>query len=83
VPVIGTDAGGTSEILAKHRGMLYTPGDEEALVEVVQQLAMRPAKQRATSTDPGYEYVQSCRAQHLVPAWNDLLDVLVESRRKA
>ena len=83
VPVIGTDAGGTSEILGAGRGMLYTPGDVSALVEAVQQLANRPAKQRATSTDPGYDYVQSCRTKHLVPTWNELLDVLVQSRRKA
>ena len=44
---------------------------------------MRPAEQRATSTEPGYDYVQSCRAQHLVPAWNELLDTLVQSLRKA
>ena len=83
VPVIGTDTGGTSEILGGGRGMLYPPRNVGALVEAVQQLAMRPAEQRATSTEPGYDYVQSCRAQHLVPAWNELLDVLLQSRRKA
>ena len=83
VPVLGTDAGGTSEILGGGRGMLYPPRDVGALVEAVQQLAMRPAEQRATSTESGYDYVQSCRAQHLVPAWNELLDMLVQSRRKA
>ena len=83
VPVLGTDAGGTSEILGGGRGMLYPPRDVGALVEAVQQLAMRTAEQRATSTESGYDYVQSCRAQHLVPAWNELLDMLVQSRRKA
>ena len=83
VPVVGTDAGGTAEILAANRGMLYAPGDLGALVAAVQQLKMRPAEQQASSTDPGYDYVQSCRANSLVPAWNELLDNLVQSRRKA
>ena len=83
VPVLGTDAGGTAEILGVGRGMLYAPRDVSALIEAVQQLAMRSAEQRATSTNLGYDYVQSCRAQHLVPAWNELLDMLVQSGRKA
>ena len=83
VPVIGTDTGGTAEILAANRGMLYAPGDVGALVAAVQQLKMRPAEQQARNTDPGFDYVQSCRAQHLVPAWNELLNTLVQSGRKA
>ena len=83
VPTIGTDAGGTSEILGMDRGMLYTPGDVSALVAAIQHLQTKPAEQRTAGTNRGCDYVQSCRAQHLVPAWNELLEALVQSRRKA
>ena len=83
VPVIGTDAGGTSEILAEGRGLLYPPGDADALAESIQALTLTSPEAQASAIDQAHDYVQSCRPQHLVPAWNELLDLLVQSRRKA
>lgn len=38
VPVIGTDAGGTAEILARGGGLLVAPGDAEALAGAMRKL---------------------------------------------
>lgn len=38
VPVIGTDAGGTAEILARGGGLLVPPGDAEALATAIRKL---------------------------------------------
>ena len=83
VPVVGTDAGGTAEILAESRGILFAPGDATALSRAVQQLHSTPSNQRSSATEAGYNYVQPCRSNSLVPAWNELIDNLAESSRKA
>ena len=83
VPIIGTDAGGTSEILADNRGVLFAPGDATALANAVLQMSTAPAEKLAVGTNAAFSYVQSCRSNRLVPAWNELIDTLVESRRKA
>ena len=83
VPIIGTDAGGTSEILADNRGILFAPGDATALANAVLQMSTAPAEKLAVGTNAAFSYVQSCRSNRLVPAWNELIDTLVESRRKA
>ena len=57
VPVVGTDAGGTAEILAENRGILFAPGDATALSRAVQQLHSTPSNQRSSATEAGYNYV--------------------------
>ena len=83
VPIVGTDAGGTSEILADNRGILFASGDVTALADAVRQISATRTAQLTAHTDAGFKHVQSCRMNRLVPAWNELIDNLVESRRKA
>ena len=83
VPVVGTDAGGTSELLADERGWLCTTRDAEALAAAVLSLMNEDAAARKTRTDRGRAYAERCRPGQLIPAWEELIQSVVESRRKA
>jgi len=83
VPVIGTDAGGTSELLDTGRGQLVPPRDAEAMAEAVTVLMQSAPEALADRTRKGRDYVAQCCPSQLIPAWEELLASLVESRRKA
>ena len=83
VPVIGTDAGGTSELLEAGRGQLVPPQNAEAMAQAVAVLMQESPEALADRTLKGREYAAKCRPSQLIPAWEELLASLVESRRKA
>ena len=83
VSVVGTDAGGTSELLAEGRGLLCPPRNPKALAAAVLSLMNEDAVARKTRTDRGRAYAERCRPGQLIPAWEDLIQSVVESRRKA
>ena len=83
VSVVGTDAGGTSKLLAEGRGLLYPSGQVKDLAEAVQTLVDEPSEARDARSHAGRRYAERCRPQHLVPAWEELLAAVVESKRKA
>lgn len=83
VPVIGTDAGGTSELLDAERGQLVPPRNAEAMAEAVAVLMKASPETLADRTRKGRDYAAKCRPSQLIPAWEELLASLVESRRKA
>ena len=83
VPVIGTDAGGTSELLDAGRGQLVPPRNAEAMAEAVAVLMKESPEALANRTRKGRDYAAKCRPSQLIPAWEELLASLVESRRKA
>ena len=53
------------------------------LAEAVQTLIDEPAEARDARSHAGRWYTDRCRPQHLVPAWEELLAAVVESKRKA
>lgn len=83
VPVIGTDAGGTSELLDAGRGQLVPPRNAEAMAQAVAVLMQESPEALAMRTSKGRDYAAKCRPSQLVPAWEELLASLVESKRKA
>ena len=83
VPVIGTDAGGTSELLAAGRGQLVPPRNAEAMAKAVAVLMQESPEALADRTRKGRDYAAQCRPSQLIPGWEELLASLVESRRKA
>ena len=83
VPVIGTDAGGTSELLGAGRGQLVPPRNAEAMAEAVAVLMKESSEAVTDRTRKGRDYATKCRPSQLVPAWEELLASLVESKRKA
>ena len=83
VPVLGTDAGGTSELLADGRGVLFEAKNAEALAEAIRSLMDEGAEVRKVRTDRGRTFAERCRAETLIPAWEELIGEVVESRRKA
>lgn len=83
VPVIGTDAGGTSELLDDGRGLLVPPRNAEAMAEAVTVLMKESPEALANRMRRGRDYAAKCRPAQLIPAWEELLASLVESRRKA
>ena len=83
VPVIGTDAGGTSELLDAGRGQLVPPRNAEAMAQAVAVLMQAAPEALADRTRKGRDYAAQCRPSQLIPAWEELLASLVESRRKA
>lgn len=83
VPVIGTNAGGTSELLDAGRGQLVPPCNAEAMAKAVAVLMQASPEALATRTSKGRDYAAKCRPSQLIPAWEELLASLVESKRKA
>ena len=83
VPVIGTDSGGTSELLDVGRGQLVPPRNAEAMAEAVTVLMQEVPETLAVRTRNGRDYATKCRPTQLIPAWEELLASLVQSRRKA
>jgi glycosyltransferase involved in cell wall biosynthesis len=83
VPVIGTDSGGTSELLGSGRGQLVPPRNSQALATAIATLMQETSEDLAVRTRKGRDYAEKCRPSQLVPAWEELLASLVESKRKA
>lgn len=83
VSVIGTDAGGTSELLAEGRGMLIPSGNAEALARAVRTAMNEEAGIQLSRADRGRTYAERSRPDRLIPAWEELIHQVVESRRKA
>ena len=83
VPVIGTDAGGTSEVLDAGRGQLVPPRNAEAMAQAVAVLMKESPEALTDRSRKGRDYAAKCRPSQLIPAWEELLASLVESRRKA
>ena len=55
----------------------------EAMAEAVAVLMKESSEAVADRTRKGRDYAAKCRPSQLVPAWEELLASLVESRRKA
>ena len=83
VPVVGTDSGGTSELLAEGRGTLCPPRNPEALAASVRSTMSEDAGGRKARAERGRRYAERCRPGQLIPAWEELIGGVVESRRKA
>ena len=83
VPVIGTNSGGTSELLGAGRGQLVPPRNAEAMAQAVAVLIQESPETLADRKHKGRDYAAKCRPSQLIPAWEELLASLVESRRKA
>lgn len=82
VPVVGTDAGGTSELLAEGRGLLCPPRNPEALAAAVQTLMSDKPEVLKARADRGRLYAERCRPEQLIPAWEELIRGVVQSGRK-
>lgn len=83
VPVIGTDAGGTSELLSEGRGILIPPAQPEALARAVEALMCEEAVDAQARAARGRAYAERCRPSNLIPTWEELIREVVQSRRKA
>lgn len=70
--IVGTDNGGTGEILADGRGWTFPPGDSEMLSQRLMRLRSH-AELIEGSVEKGQVYIQRHRRNTLVPLWNDLL----------
>ena len=82
VPVVGTDSGGTSELLAEVRGLLCLPQNAKALAAAVRSTMSEDTGVLKARTERGRRYAERCRPGQLIPAWEELIGGVVESRRK-
>ncbi|MGB2135647.1 MAG: glycosyltransferase family 4 protein, partial [Flavobacteriales bacterium] len=83
VPVIGSRAGGTTELLSNGRGFLFEAGQAQDLARAVEAVRKASDAQAAEVTRKARIWAEQSRAEELIPAWEELMDALVESRRKA
>lgn len=83
IPVVGTDAGGTSELLAQGRGVLCPPFHAQALAEAVRLVMSEDGAVQKARTTRGRQYAERCRPEQLIPAWEELIGGVVQSGRKA
>lgn len=82
VPVIGTNSGGTSELLASGRGVLCPPQNPHALAQAVSDVMHEDPEVLQARAKHGRAYADRCRPGHLIPAWEELIRGVVESGRK-
>jgi glycosyltransferase involved in cell wall biosynthesis len=83
VPVIGSRAGGTTELLSDGRGFLFEAGHAQDLARAVEAVRNASEAQVDDVTRKARRWAEQSRAEELIPAWEELMDALVESRRKA
>jgi glycosyltransferase involved in cell wall biosynthesis len=83
VPVIGSRAGGTPELLSDGRGHLFETGRPEDLARAVELVRNATAEHLAEVTTRARHWAEQSRAEELIPAWEELMEALGESRRKA
>lgn len=82
VPIIGTNAGGTSELLAMGRGQLILPQNAHALADAVKRMMTESRSSLDAQVQKGREYASACRPSRLIPAWEELLTTVLQSKRK-
>lgn len=83
VPVVGARSGGTSELLAGGRGLLFTPERPSELAEQVRCALGLDNAARQAMCDRAEMWAQKSRAEFVVPAWNNLLEAVVREGRTA
>ena len=60
VPIIGTNAGGTSELLAMGRGQLILPQNAHALADAVKRMMTESRSSLDAQVQKGREYASAC-----------------------
>lgn len=70
--IIGTDTGGTAELLSEGRGWTFATGDPDALADALLTLRNHPDVM-PERIEAGREYIERHRRQSLVAQWERLL----------
>lgn len=81
VPVVGSRAGGTAQLVDEGRGMPFAAGDSQALASALMSLLKLPVSERSAMTRLALQWAQTSHPDHVIPAWNRILDIVVDEGR--
>ena len=83
VPVVGSLAGGTVELLDSGRGIGFETQNTHDLKRAVLEVLEMDTDATAHMCKLAQNHAMKSHPNTLVPAWNDLLDQTIRSARKA
>ena len=81
VPVVGSLAGGTKELLDGGRGIGFAPRDDRDLARAVHDILAMDDRATAEMCDAALNHALKSHPDALIPAWNDLLHQTIQSAR--
>ncbi|MGB2157670.1 MAG: glycosyltransferase family 4 protein [Flavobacteriales bacterium] len=81
VPVVGSLAGGTPELLDGGRGIGFESRDVRDLARAVQEVLAMDDSAKAKMCDAAKKHAMKSHPDALIPAWNDLLRQTIQSAR--
>ena len=81
VPVVGSLAGGTPELLDGGRGIGFESHDVRDLARAVQEVLAMDGSATAEMCDAAKKHAMKSHPDALIPAWNDLLNQAIQSAR--
>ena len=81
VPVVGSLAGGTPELLDGGRGIGFESRDVHDLACAVQEVLAMDGSATAEMCDAAMKHAMKSHPDALIPAWNDLLHQTIQSAR--
>ena len=81
VPVVGSLAGGTPELLDGGRGIGFESRDVRDLARAVQEVLAMDDGATAKMCDAAKKHAMKSHPDALIPAWNDLLHQAIQSAR--
>lgn len=81
VPVVGSLAGGTPELLDGGRGIGFESRDARDLARAVQEVLAMDDGATAEMCDAAKKHAMKSHPDALIPAWNDLLRQAIQSAR--
>ncbi len=81
VPVVGSRAGGTAQLVDEGRGMPFAAGDSQALRSALNKVLEMPASDREDMVHRARQWAQTSHPDHVIPAWNRILDIVVDEGR--
>ena len=83
VPVVGSLAGGTSELLDSGRGLGFETRNHTDLARAVHEVLEMDDSTTAEMCELAWNHAMKSHPDTLIPAWNDLLHQTIQSARKA
>lgn len=83
VPIVGTRAGGTIQLLDEGRGLPFASRDSRALTSALKRVLEMPAADRQDMVQRAHQWALKCHPDHVIPAWNRVLNIVVREGRTA
>ena len=81
VPVVGSLAGGTPELLVGGRGIGFKSRDDRDLARAIHDVLAMDDDATSEMCDAAREHAMNSHPDALIPAWNDLLRQTIQSAR--